>query len=89
MLGALLAAEARGLSTRSWLRDFGGVGFCGGLTTFSTFSVEVVLLSRDGRIATAAIYAGLSVAAACAGLFLGAAALGRPRAVGATPREAP
>jgi len=30
-------------------------GFCGGLTTFSTFSAEVVFLLQDGRLAWAAL----------------------------------
>jgi CrcB protein len=46
-------------------------GFCGGLTTFSTFSVETVQLVLEGRTRTAV----LSVAANL-GLGIGAAALG-------------
>src|SRR5262245_40986045 len=38
------------------LRPLVGVGFCGGLTTFSTWMVESVLLTRDGETATAALY---------------------------------
>jgi len=37
-------------------------GFCGGLTTFSTFSAEVVFLLQDGRLAWAALNILLNLA---------------------------
>jgi CrcB protein len=39
-----------------------GTGFCGGFTTFSTFSLETLTLLHDGRPWTAAAYALGSVA---------------------------
>jgi CrcB protein len=59
------------------VREAIGVGFLGGFTTFSTFSVQIVLDVDAGEPARAALYLALSVvggiAAAAAGFALGRA----------------
>jgi len=48
-----------------------GVGLLGGFTTFSAFSLEMVLLIERGQLLFAALYAFLSVALGITGLFAG------------------
>jgi fluoride exporter len=57
-----VSAEMRALLT---------TGFCGGYTTFSTFSYEAIKLVEDGDYRRASGYIALSVVLALAGTFLG------------------
>lgn len=89
LLGVLLAEEYSHPSARLLLHDAGAIGFCGGMTTFSTFSVEVVDLFRGGHVLVGMAYAVGSVVAAIAGVVAGAAALRRVRALTLPLEEAP
>lgn len=70
-LGVLLAAGWGSDAARSAI----GVGFLGGFTTYSTFSVQTVMAADSGRWALAGSYLGASVVlgilAAVAGVALG------------------
>ncbi|HET7623336.1 MAG TPA: fluoride efflux transporter CrcB [Gemmatimonadaceae bacterium] len=60
-----ITPEVRGLLT---------TGFCGGYTTFSTFTYETMTLVEDGEMGRAAAYIALSVAVSLIGAYLGIAA---------------
>jgi CrcB protein len=89
LLGVVLAEEWTHPTARLLLHDGVGIGFCGGLTTFSTFAVEVAQLGRDGDVTTAATYAVASVAGALLAIVAGAAGLGQVQAVRLRLEERP
>jgi fluoride exporter len=53
------------------VRAFLTIGFCGGYTTFSTFSYETFAMLEDGEWTRAGLYAALSVLLALGATILG------------------
>jgi CrcB protein len=70
------------MQTSPELRALLVVGFCGGFTTFSTFSYETVGLLEGGDYARAATYVLASVTVCILATFAGMAAMSAVRANG-------
>ena len=71
LLAFLLRYALDGGSLSPELRLLLTTGFCGGYTTFSTFSYETAALMRDGEHARALTYVGASVGLSLLATFLG------------------
>ena len=75
LMGLLIVAFAHRFDMTPALRALLTVGFLGSFTTFSTYSMETVLLMERGDFQGAAIYAGgslfVGVLALMAGMWLG------------------
>ena len=71
ILGALAETFALSTSVSAEVRGFLVVGILGSFTTFSTFSLDTVLLFQRGRADLGAVYILASVALAVVGLWAG------------------
>ncbi|MET0179055.1 MAG: fluoride efflux transporter CrcB [Novosphingobium sp.] len=70
-MGLLAGAVSRlGTSGDTW-RLLVGVGLLGGFTTFSAFSLEMMMLIERGQGALAVTYAAVSVLGGLSGLYIG------------------
>jgi len=79
LLGWILSRAETGGSGDSWLRDFGGVGFCGAFTTFSAMNLEMVEMAQSGSLALAAGYFVASIVCGIAMAWVGAGLGLKPR----------
>jgi CrcB protein len=61
LLLGFLAVGVTDAGAPEWLLTLGGVGFCGALTTFSTFGFETVRLAEEGAWLEALANVGLSL----------------------------
>lgn len=71
LMGLFIELLTRHFDGSSELRLFVAIGILGGFTTFSSFSLDVVLLWQRGAVASAAIYVLASVFLSIGALFLG------------------
>jgi CrcB protein len=81
ILGWLTTRLTEMMPPTRYVRFLLGTGFCGALTTFSTFQVETIRLAKDGHADVAATYAAASLAAGML-LVVGATVAARRRRYG-------
>lgn len=71
LLGFLMRFTLEGATASPEIRLLWTTGFCGGFTTFSTFSYETARLIEDGEWRRGAVYIVTSVVISLGGTFAG------------------
>lgn len=81
LLGFIVRYALETPAVSAEVRAFLAIGFCGGFTTFSTFSFESATLLERGEWSRLALYVGLSLVLTIAGVLIGAALAGQTLAL--------
>lgn len=71
IIGSVVSAVAKYPSIDNSIVLFFKTGLCGGFTTFSTFSLETLVLIEKNKILTASSYAIISLVACLLGVYIG------------------
>lgn len=71
LLGYLVSRWERTAPDRRWSVQFWGIGLLGSFTTFSTFSVDLIMLVDAARVGPAVIYLMASLVGGLASALLG------------------
>lgn len=71
LIGVLIVMITEVIEPHRLARPFLGVGLLGGYTTFSTYSVDVVVLHRSGEPALAVVYLAVTPIAALLAVWIG------------------
>jgi CrcB protein len=79
LLGYFVTRLQERLPVTAYRRPLLGTGLCGGLTTFSTFQLELLKLLDHGDLLLALAYAAASIAAGFAGVVLATGLLRRAK----------
>jgi fluoride exporter len=71
LVGLVMRLSLNGAPLSMNVRALLAVGFCGGFTTFSTFSYETIALFEQGDVRRGTLYVVLSTALSLAGVLAG------------------